>query len=119
MNIRDRLSRKLAGSGSRINTTGNARAGKAFTTGKTSSGLTFHQYGGGKRVVLSSPAVRNAPKGITSYSTNYGSRLNNVAGNPRQGSKFSTVSRGGNTYHRYDAEAGGIPAEVYRVKKRK
>lgn len=111
---RQRLARKYANTQS-----GNPRVGQLFTAGKTKSGLTFHEYAGGKRVVVKPPAVRNAPKGITSYSTEYAPRTNNVKGNPRAGSPFTTINRGGNTYHRYAEEAGGIPAEVYRVKRRK
>jgi hypothetical protein len=101
------------------NQAGSSRRYQTFTESKDAKGRSVHTYGDGTRVTVKSPAVRSSPAGITPYSTNYGSRMNTTAGNPRQGSQFSTISRGGNTYHRYDAEAGGIPAEVYRVKKRK
>jgi hypothetical protein len=101
------------------NQAGSPRRYQTFTETRDAKGRSVHTYGDGRRVTVTSPAVRSSPAGITKYSTQYAPRMNNVKGNPRQGSQFSTISRGGNTYHRYDAEAGGIPAETYRVKRKK
>jgi hypothetical protein len=47
-------------------------------------------------------------------------KVNNVAGNSRQGSSYRTgYDDAGNELHLYSAEAGGIPREVVRVGSRK
>jgi hypothetical protein len=47
-------------------------------------------------------------------------KMNNVAGNSRQGSSYRTgYDDAGNELHLYVAEAGGIPREVVRVGSRK
>ena len=65
-----------------------------------------------------SPGASAKPGGKTSSpAIRYGGeKVNNVAGNPRQGSKYRTGrDAAGGVYHRYAEEAGGIPREVYKV----
>ena len=95
---------------------GSKRAGQKFVRTKDAAGNSIHLYASGQRVA--SPGASAALKvKKSSPAVRYGgTKVNNVAGNPRQGSSYRAGrDTAGNRYHRYAAEAGGIPQETYKI----